>query len=50
VDTCERYYAKIFDDVDPVKRVDPEDAIRQAREPGQSGVARLFDVADGAGS
>jgi len=35
VDTCERYYAKIFDDVDPANRVDPEDAIRLAREPGQ---------------
>ena len=50
VDTCERYYAKIFDDVDPANRVDPEDAIRLAREPGQSGVARLFDVTEGAGS
>jgi hypothetical protein len=37
VDTCERYYAKIFDDVDPANRVDPEDAIRLAREPGHSG-------------
>jgi hypothetical protein len=43
-------YAKIFDDVDPANRVDPEDAIRLAREPGQSGVARLFDVSEGAGS
>jgi integrase len=50
VDTCERYYAKIFDDVDPANRVDSEDAIRAAREPGQSGVARLFDVTEGAGS
>ena len=50
VDTCERYYAKIFDDVDPARRVDPEDAIRAAREPGVSGVQRLFDVAEGAGS
>ena len=50
VDTCERYYAKIFDDVDPANRVDPEDAIRLAREPGESGVARLFDVTEGAGS
>jgi integrase len=50
VDTCERYYAKIFDDVDPARRVDPEDAIRAAREPGVSGVQRLFDVAEGTGS
>jgi integrase len=50
VDTCERYYAKIFDDVDPANRVDPEDAIRAARQPGESGVAQPFDVADGAGS
>jgi hypothetical protein len=50
VDTCERYHAKIFDDVDPARRVDPEDAIRAAREPGVSGVQRLFDVAERAGS
>jgi hypothetical protein len=50
VDTCERYYARIFDDVDPARRVDPEDAIRAAREPGVSGVQRLFDVAERAGS
>lgn len=47
VDTCERYYAKIFDDVDPANRVLPEAAIRAAREPGVSGVARLFDLASG---
>jgi hypothetical protein len=47
VDTCERYYAKIVDDIDPANRVDPEDAIRVAREPGVSGVERLFDVAEG---
>jgi integrase len=50
VDTCERYYAKIFDDVDPGNRVDPEDTIRAAREPGVSGTARLFDVVEGTGS
>jgi len=44
VDTCERYYAKIFDDIDPAKRVDPEEQIRAARKPGVSGVERLFDV------
>jgi integrase len=42
--TCERYYAKIFDDIYPAKRVDPEDQIRAAREPGVGGVERLFDV------
>jgi integrase len=47
VDTCERYYAKIFDDVDPANRVPAELAIRAAREPGVAGVARLFDVAGG---
>lgn len=48
VQTCETYYAKIFDDVDPAKRVSAEQAIRAAREPGVSGVARLSDVAGGA--
>jgi integrase len=50
VDTCERYYAKIFDDVDPANRVDPEDAIRVAREQGEEPPAQLFDVAEDAGS
>jgi integrase len=50
VDTCERYYAKIFDDVDPANRVDPEDAIRVARQQGEELPARLFDVAEDAGS
>jgi integrase len=50
VDTCERYYAKIFDDVDPANRVDPEDAIRVARQPGEEPPAQLFDIAEGAGS
>jgi integrase len=44
VDTCERYYAKIFDDIDPAKRVSPEDQILAAREPGVTGVERLFDA------
>jgi integrase len=47
VDTCERYYAKIFDDVNPADRIPAELAIRTAREPGVSGVARLFDIAGG---
>jgi hypothetical protein len=34
----------------PVNRVDPEGAMRAAREPGVSSVARLFDAAEGAGS
>jgi hypothetical protein len=50
VDTCERYYAKIFDDVDPANRVDPEDAIRMARQQGEEPPTRLFDVAEDAGS
>jgi hypothetical protein len=50
VDTCKRYYAKIFDDVDPANRVDPEDAIRIAREPAESGTARLLNAADRASS
>jgi hypothetical protein len=41
------YYAKIFDDVDPANRLPAEQAIRGAREPGISGVARLFDIAGG---
>jgi integrase len=47
VQTCETYYAKIFDDVDPANRLPAEQAIRAAREPGVSGVARLFDIAGG---
>lgn len=47
VQTCEMYYAKIFDDVDPAKRVPAEQAIRAAREPGVSGVTRLFDISAG---
>jgi integrase len=47
VQTCETYYAKIFDDVDPANRLPAEQAIRAAREPGISGVARLFDIARG---
>jgi integrase len=50
VDTCERYYAKIFHDVDPANRVDPEDAIRMARQPGKSAAEQPFDVGEGAGS
>jgi integrase len=47
VQTCEMYYAKIFDDVDPANRVPADQAIRAAREPGVSGVTRLFEVAGG---
>jgi hypothetical protein len=31
VQTCERYYARIFADYDPAKRTTAEEAIRQAR-------------------
>lgn len=48
VQTCEKHYAKVFEDVSPQERVTAEQAIAAAREPGVAGVARLFDV--GAGS
>jgi integrase len=41
VQTCEKHYAKVFEDVTPAERVTAEQAIAAAREPG---VARLFDV------
>jgi integrase len=44
VQTCEKHYAKVFEDVTPDERVTAEQAIAAAREPGVAGVARLFDV------
>jgi hypothetical protein len=44
VQTCEKHYAKVFEDVAPDDRVTAEQAIAAAREPGVAGVARLFDV------
>ena len=44
VQTCEKHYAKVFEDVAPDERVTAEQAIAAAREPGVAGVARLFDV------
>lgn len=44
VQTCEKHYAKVFEDVTPDERVTAEQAIAAAREPGVAGVGRLFDV------
>jgi integrase len=41
VQTCEKHYAKVFEDVAPDERVTAEQALAAAREPG---VARLFDA------
>jgi hypothetical protein len=45
VQTCEKHYAKVFEDVTPDERVTAEQAIAVALEPGVAGVSRLFDVA-----
>ena len=44
VQTCEKHYAKVFEDVDPAERLTAEQAIAAAREPGVAGVTRLFDI------
>ncbi len=44
VQTCEKHYLKVFEDVDPEQRVKAEQAIAAAREPGVAGVTRLFDI------
>jgi integrase len=44
VQTCEKHYAKVFEDVAPDERVTAEQALAAAREPGVAGVARLFDA------
>jgi hypothetical protein len=44
VQTCDRYYAAIFDDVDMAKRTSATEAIAKARDKVARGEHTLFDV------
>ncbi len=43
VATCDRHYARMFEDFDPERRQSAEAVIRAARQPGGRGMDALFD-------